>query len=278
MVKYFEEIWIPKALNLEKQQMFWDQRSSHFNEIAYKTKENQQRREKIIDQLRQKDFFRKTSHVLDIGCGPGIYSIAFAKECESVTALDLSSEMLTYGEQNAKKEQLKNIEFIQEAWENIDIHALGWEGKFDLVFASMCPGINSADALKKMVEASGDACFLSHFVERKNVIKEELMQQLDLPSKRSYENSIYLAFNLLWNMGYYPQIEYIDTMWEDVFTLEEMEKEYMQYFSLIKPCTIKEQKQVHQQVHQFLLEHQEDGKIKEQTQAKIGLLYWRKEN
>jgi len=55
--------------------------------------------------------------VLDIGCGPGLLVMPLAKAFKQVTALDVSSEMLHYVKQNAKKANLNNITCINKGFE-----------------------------------------------------------------------------------------------------------------------------------------------------------------
>lgn len=53
----------------------------------------------------------ESAKVLDIGCGPGKWSMIFAKRCSSVTAIDLSQNMISLAMANAKKESLENLNF-----------------------------------------------------------------------------------------------------------------------------------------------------------------------
>jgi predicted O-methyltransferase YrrM len=50
--------------------------------------------------------------LIDIGCGVGIQSIAFAKTCKRVIAVDIDARKIRYALENAKKLGVNNIEFI----------------------------------------------------------------------------------------------------------------------------------------------------------------------
>lgn len=63
---------------------------------------------KVVNEVIKLDRFAK---VLDIGCGSGKWSIIFAKKCSSVTAIDINPNMVLLAEENAKKENLKTINF-----------------------------------------------------------------------------------------------------------------------------------------------------------------------
>jgi len=59
--------------------------------------------------------------VLDIGCGPGTLTMPLAKKVKSVTALDVSEEMLKLLKERAKREGLDNIIYVNKPWEDIVI-------------------------------------------------------------------------------------------------------------------------------------------------------------
>ncbi|MBW6517732.1 MAG: class I SAM-dependent methyltransferase [ANME-2 cluster archaeon] len=64
---------------------------------------------------------------LDMGCGPGIHSIALAKRGWHVTALDISPGAITMAEELAKKAGV-DVDFRV-----IDVLTFEPDGKFDLV-------------------------------------------------------------------------------------------------------------------------------------------------
>lgn len=65
--------------------------------------------------------------ILDMACGSGRHSIILAREGYDITAVDLSSNLLSVAKENAAKENL-NINFIQS-----DIRAFNTSQKFDLI-------------------------------------------------------------------------------------------------------------------------------------------------
>ena len=90
------------------------------------------------------------TRILDIGCGAGRFSLAFAKEEAQVTGTDVSPEMIRAARELADKEQLKNVEFINSDWSELDVEQAGFSQKFDLVFAHMTPAVSDYDTLEKM--------------------------------------------------------------------------------------------------------------------------------
>jgi ubiquinone/menaquinone biosynthesis C-methylase UbiE len=68
-------------------------------------------RDFVLNVINEVVKLNKSAKVLDIGCGPGKWSIAFAKQHSSVTAIDSSKNMISLAEANAKKENLRNLDF-----------------------------------------------------------------------------------------------------------------------------------------------------------------------
>lgn len=63
---------------------------------------------KIVEQIIR---LNNSAKVLDIGCGPGKWAMLYAKKCLSVTAIDISANMIVLAEENAKKRNLQNVSF-----------------------------------------------------------------------------------------------------------------------------------------------------------------------
>ncbi len=269
-IKYFEQAWCKREVDTSARQEFWDSRAEEFNQRVYKG-EGEKRRKKIFSLLASKGMLSKDADVLDIGCGPGKYAVEFAKKAKSVTGIDFSPKMIKYAEENKGEAGLFNIHFKVYDWEKLDLQSVGWDKKFDLVFAAMSPAINSRTALEKMVRASRGACFLSHFVERRDEVKDFLDKYIAGDTKARYGKAIYCSFNILWLMGLYPEITYIDTSWEQVMTIDQAKKFYFSHFELTQTLTF-EQKEF---IQSYLAQISEDGLVKETVNAKIALMTWK---
>lgn len=66
--------------------------------------------------------------IIEIGTGPGNFSVEISKMCKKVYAIDISKVMLNYASAKAKKENVSNIEFINSGF-------LNYEHKDELVDA-----------------------------------------------------------------------------------------------------------------------------------------------
>ncbi len=97
------------------------------------------------DTIEKSISFDKEDTLLDIGCGPGTFSLRFAPLVKHVSAFDFSSKMLEVLEENAKKQNITNItSFIhdmEKSWEDVPI--------CDIVLASRCLEVDNIEAVLK---------------------------------------------------------------------------------------------------------------------------------
>jgi SAM-dependent methyltransferase len=270
-INYFEKAWSRKNINKIASQSFWNGRAEEFNQKVY-SNESENRLEKILLLLSSKGILKSDDEVLDIGCGPGKYAIEFAKKTKSVTGIDVSKKMIEYAKENASIEGLTNTNFRIEDWEEFDIDTIGWNKKFNLVFASMCPAINSKAALLKMINASCGHCFLSSFVEREDEVKDFLGKNVMYQNSNSGNTkTIYCSFNILWLMGFFPEITYFDTTWENIMPIDKAVEFYCSYFETTQNLS-SEQKNF---IRNHLEKIEKDGAVKEIVKAKIAWMLWK---
>jgi SAM-dependent methyltransferase len=264
-IKGFEALWnqIPLEEELLSTKEYWELRADEFNE---KSGNNCNEIKKI---LKNKDIDTADMDLLDIGCGPGKCAIELSKDFGRVCGIDISEKMVDYATKNASAANAENIDFMVMPWEKADIYKLGWEERFHVVMALMTPGISSVQALDKMNKASKRACILSSFVHRKD-LKMELEEHLGISDyKDPAKNKIYLAFNILWHMGYYPEIFYTDAKITGEYSLKEALNLYEKLLSLSEG-----QKN---RAKEFLKgKMNENKRVVQSYNAKIAWLYWEK--
>lgn len=271
-INYFEQIWSRKNTDKSASQAFWDSRAEEFNQRVY-TGEGEERLNKIIELLTSKGMLTGEGNILDIGCGPGKYAVEFAKRAKSVTGVDISQRMIACAKENAAIKGLSNTEFKAADWEELDIDYLGWDKKFDLVVAAMCPAINNKAALEKMVNTSRGYCFLSNFVERTDEVKDHLSKYIVWQNAKGggYGKGIYCSFNILWLMGFHPEITYINTAWEHVMSIDKAADFYCSHFEMTQKVS-SEQKSF---IRNYLEQIAENGLVKETVKAKIAWMTWK---
>lgn len=269
-LEYWVEQWQKKQQDAIACNLFWDKKAKSYSE--YKSKRDE-KINPVLELLKEKGILKKSSKVLDIGCGPGIHAIAMARECQEVVALDISQEMLQYLDKNIKREGLNNIKYYKLNWEKVNLSEYKWEKKFDLVFANMTPGIYNYSTFKKMLDASKGYCYLSGFIQREDQLWDALDKEIvgKVSFNREMGDKIYYAFNILWNLGYYPEIIYQEREWEEEGTLKEMIDLFKGKFQVTYDIQEKDIKKI----EEFLFSHEKDGKIIEKTRAKTATLIWK---
>ncbi len=212
--------------------------------------------------------------VLDLGCGPGNYTIALAQKAAHVWALDPAEGMLDILKDRAVVAGVKNITYVPQAWEDIDLKKETWIGKFDLVFASMTPGIHNQDTLDKLIAASRGYCYVSRFAgRRRNSLQEKLWPMLSQePDPWSNPGmDIVYPLNLLYVMGYFPFLRFINSKWLHQEQVETTTEKLLNWLDGFLDVTEK----MAANVREFVVGEAVEGVVREEGQANMGLMVWR---
>ena len=247
---------------------FWDNRAQEFNQ-------NQQKEKTgfisgILTLLKEKGIF-PGSEILDVGGGSGRYAIPFAENTRHVTVTDISSNMLALTEKNALEAGLHNLECRKLEWSGADIQALGWEKKFDLVFASMCPAIRNKRGFENMSLASGNYCLLNQFIKDTDSASQYLDQVLSVKRNSGPHNdrqSVQAFFNLLWLNGFNPEITYLHLDEDLELDYADAVKHYgLQYREYLE--------NIDKTVDEFLKPLEYENKLKIKRQKTTALILWK---
>lgn len=186
----------------------WNKMAADFAE-RISTRNREAEREKIIEQLVARDILRPGVSVLDIGAGPGAWSLPLAGVAGHVTALEPSDGMADILQDRITDQNIGNITIDRRTWQSVDLDADGWRGRFDLVFASMTPGIDGPESIHKMIAASRDACYLSAFAGPKWQDQyDELWQTFFNEPLGKHPGDIIYPLNLVYAMGFRPSLEF----------------------------------------------------------------------
>ncbi len=272
-IDYFIKTWKKDLSKLDESEQFWNLRADEFNNHG--SNQDEKRRQQVVDFLKTRNMLLETGEVLDIGCGPGKYTLEFAKCSKQVTGIDISPKMLEYAYEKAQQQKVENVYFELSPWETVSLDECGWQKKYDLVFASMCPGISSSDSLLKMCRASKGGCFFSSFVERKDHLRDKLYQLVfGQDPKQHWGKGIYYAVNLLWLSGYYPEITYHDNAFDHSWTLEKAIELYSRQLKQMANLS-EAPANMDQKIAEYLRSIAVDGIVSEKVQSKIAWLYWK---
>lgn len=174
----------------------WNKKASEMNKRVHNGYYN--------DMIEKNIFLEKEDTLLDVGCGPGTFSLRFAPFVNHVFSFDFSSEMLEILEKNIEKRNINNItSFIHDmetSWEKVPI--------CDIVLASRCLEVDDiSTVLKELDTHARKAVYLSYKVGN-SYLDEELLNVIDreIIPKPDY---IYLI-NVLYNMNIHAEVQFIN--------------------------------------------------------------------
>lgn len=168
--------------------------------------------------LRSRDLLGPEDLVVDVGCGPGMFVIEFAKTVRHAVGIDYSGCFVKYGKQIAKKESIVNAEFKQLDFLALDVEKEGMTGVYDLVFTSMTPAATGDGCLDKLMSMSRGWCCNMAIVHASDSLAEQVMRDVfgEELHTRWDGRGFYALLNLLWLQGYYPEISYYDDVRDEI--------------------------------------------------------------
>ena len=138
----------------------------------------------------------KQLNILDLGCGPGLYSEKLAEKGHNVTGVDFSANSIEYAKKTAKNKKLK-INYLQENYLNLDLE----ENSFDLViliftdFGPLLPDEREQLLLniKRVLKPNG--VFIFDVLNDKNIENKISPKNWETASEGFWKNEPYLALS-----------------------------------------------------------------------------------
>lgn len=269
---YFDRIWQgeedAKGMKHTEPRQAWDNRAEEFNSHG-----RDERRDRIIDLLLEKQMLDRNSTVLDIGCGPGKFVIEFAPTAHSVIGVDLSPKMLQYAAENAAARRLNNVKFRELNWHTADLAALNWQKKFSLVTGIMSPAISNRASLEKMIAAGNQYGLICHFVERHDSVGDRLKTEiLGRDVNHEFGNtSLYCSFNVLWLYKLFPEVAYFDLEREVTRPVAEAYETSIAKFEMRGELTAAQKTEIRRYLHEMA---DDNDMVTEKVTSKIACIYW----
>jgi 2-polyprenyl-3-methyl-5-hydroxy-6-metoxy-1,4-benzoquinol methylase len=140
--------------------------------------------------------------ILDLGCGPGLYTELLAQKGHSIIGVDFSENSIQYATKQAKEKKLK-IEYLEKNYLDID-----FDNQFDLViliYLDFC--VLLPDEREKVLEniyraLKKGGLFICDVVNEKNIDKKTLSQSWEVQETGFWKNEPYIA---LTNGYHYPE-------------------------------------------------------------------------
>ena len=122
---------------------YWDQRAERLAERMTASPEG----DPFLGRLRRLTGSRTT--VLDVGAGPGRFSLALAPDVAEVVAVDPSPAMLAILRRRSERKRVTNVVTVEGRWEDVDVDPA------DVVFASyVLPIVEDAPRFLAKLDAS----------------------------------------------------------------------------------------------------------------------------
>lgn len=220
--RFFIELLEKKDIDLEKSKKYWNGRAEGFYEHI-KNNDN----DSSIEFLKQ-FMDLKDKSILDVGFGAGRYLKLLSDEGANLSGVELSDEMVKYAKKHCIENEIdiEEMELYNLAWEDIDLDKLNWKNKFDLVFASKSPALDSYKSIKKLIAASKKGVFCSTHILMEEDIFSELYKEINGKEYKSIRGRFWSTFNILYLDGYYPNIKVENRKNKAEFTTDELVKRY----------------------------------------------------
>lgn len=256
----------------------WNQRAEFWQKERVHHRKGDDRVASAMHYLTQRGVLQPSYSIADIGCGPGRFVAAFAKQVHDVVGLDISEKMVAYGMEHIHRAGVTNAVLHTCDFQSLDVEQAGYTGAFDLIFSSMTPAIHGMNGLLKSMQMSRRWCFHITHLSGRNYLREQIQQEVFGYTKSQQWTGqwFYALVNVLFLLGYHPETtyeahhqdnwvhpdaEYVEFLMEHMLPVEEMTKENAE------------------KILNWLLAHQnEDGLVHEVTDASYGRILWDVQN
>ncbi len=224
-----------------------------------------------MERLEKLGAFGPDTVALDIGSGTGAYTLALAKKCKVVYAIDSSSGMHKVLMEKAEKLGIHNIIPITYDWKTI------WEQniqcKFDIVISSLNTGINNCETLLKMNSVSrGFCCYVTPHGTAEHSARRDFQRIVfGRELKSAGGNDIIHPFNIIYGLGYQPELTYAPCEWSKeeppALALEAVCREYGRYGPIGD--------ELKSRLREYIYSHlNENGMFFQSQKSVVGIMIW----
>ncbi len=221
----------------------------------------------IISCLAMEGWFAKGDTVLDIGSGPGTYTLLFAEKARRVDALDTSERMLSVLMEESSRRGLGNIRPVRSGWEEFEP-----EERYGLVFSGMSPAVHDAETLLKMERWASRGCCVVTFGEPHEYPVIRDLWGLLVGEYRPSRAYLYVyPYGVLQQEGRKPSVEMFHLSHSRTVSLPEVVSHYTCYFNIF--TSMDEAKAGI--IRRYFEEHSRDGFFENVTRLKLAAVCWK---
>ena len=231
------------------------------------------RLERIFSFLDTHQVFNSVGSALDLGCGPGEFTLEMARRGVSVTALDPAVNMLDILREKLEAEPPDirgRVQIVQADWLDVDLDDLNYRQSFDLVFASMSPGVKDGRSLQKTLAASKKYVFISKFAGPRLYpsVAAILQQERGMDLQQVNHMDIIFPFNWLYAGGYKPELSFYSYSRTVSEAPEEAKREIINHIRSF----VEIDDRITEKVSDYVEGHTKDGIFSEDRGATHGML------
>lgn len=208
----------------------------------------------------------KLSRVLDIGCGPGTYTLPLGEVAGEVMAMDTAANMLCVLDEEAQRQGLDNIRLIQADWVDAVV-----QKEYDLVFAANSPAIKDLHTLLKMNDASRNACMLICYAGQGTPTLRNLLWERIMGEKLQGNTfDISYPFNILCREGFSPHVSFQEQGYSYLESVVAVMENYRAYFRIFG----KEGPAVERVLRQSVQNCSVNGLVQENVSYRQAVMWW----
>ena len=221
--------------------------------------------EEIAQILKDAGVLESGGTLLDLGCGTGGFSLAFAQQGMQVTAVDMDYPSLLVLSNRAKANGLE-IETERTMWERYNP-----KSKFDVVFSSMCPAIcDYRELLRFEGMGSKYGCLIAVSRGSYDKHRKQLIQELDAKPRGMTTEAMWY-YNILYLMGRQPNVWNFTRHFEHQAPIEKLVEQNKVYFQIfgISP------EESEPKLRAYYKRHAIDGIVPDESYINTQLIWWK---
>jgi len=209
---------------------------------------------------------------LDVGSGPGTFALPLTLRGASVTALDISDNMLKRLVAEAQHRSISSVKTIRASWKEIDPADVGFPRAFDIVLTALSSAIETDKDILKMEQCSRQWCvYIATGKIRRRAICNKIRRILGLPlNPRPDIRDIRKKLEQMSRAFLY---ESFSTVIREKKTIQQLVDDMGR--SLEALGKVPNQRQILTTVSSVLKGLEQDGVIDCERQGDTGLLMWR---
>lgn len=255
----FKHPFLAEGLSINDIDKVWDDSAETYHDGALSNIHD-----RITEFLISEDYINKQRSLLDIGAGPGTYSLRFSHIVKNVVAIDKSERML-----NCLSGLCKNQNMLNVCTKCVDWNIYRPDTRYDIAFSSLCPPVNSSDSILRMEKCSCNLCiYISSMSKDRDSIYFEIWNELN--KDYTYEGyDTQYPFRFLKSIGREPILKTFEEKISKMSESEDLINFYKKKF-----CLYREESETSKIIEDVVHSHTEDGKVVVEQNNCLGLLIW----